>query len=121
MCEPIHKNSLENTYYKVRCYYEIESKSYKECLGFTSEYEFHSRISWYIDTMRISVCKSLNILRNQCEKIIEIETHKLFDYKLWETVSILDTYEYWFMQYKKLKSNGELDFIEKYIFDEKVD
>lgn len=32
MCEPIHKSNLENTYYKVRCYYNAKTELYDRTL-----------------------------------------------------------------------------------------
>lgn len=113
----ISRNNIENIYYRVRCYYEIKSKIYRDELDFYLRYD--SGISYVIDMIRLKASKGLKTLKDKCEKIVEIETKRPFDYRLWETISILDKYEYWLITYKKLKSNGELDFIEKYIFDEK--
>ena len=113
----ISRNNIENIYYRVRCYYEIKSKIYRDELDFYSRYD--SGISYVIDMIRLKASKGLKTLKDKCEKIVEIETKRPFDYRLWETISILDKYEYWLITYKKLKSNGELDFIEKYKFDEK--
>lgn len=115
----ISRNNIENIYYRVRCYYEIKSKIYRDELDFYLRYDSGLGVSYVANMMRLKASKDLRTLKDTCEKIIEIETKQPFDYTLWETISILDKYEYWFITYERLKSNGELDFIEKYIFDEK--
>lgn len=113
----ISRNNIENIYYRVRCYYEIKSKIYRDELDFCLRYD--SGVSCVADMMRLKASKNLRTLKDKCEKIIEIETKQSFDYTLWEIISIPDKYKYWFITYERLKSNGELDFIKKYIFDEK--
>ena len=100
-----------------RFYFIITTYSIIYILYIISRYD--SGISYVIDMIRLKASKGLKTLKDKCEKIVEIETKRPFDYRLWETISILDKYEYWLITYKKLKSNGELDFIEKYKFDEK--
>ena len=116
MCEPIHKSNLENTYYKVRCYYNAKTELFdRELSSLRGQYDNTSTFS---EDKRKSNKYAYNLFQF-CKEILIEETHHPFDYRLWETISILDKYEYWLIEYKKLKSNGELDFIEKYIFDEK--
>ena len=80
----LSRKDVESIYYKVRCYYEVKAKLYED------------------------------ILKAQCTTIIQTETHQPFDYTLWETIETFNQYEHWLIRYKKLKSNGELDFIKKY-------
>lgn len=108
----ISRNNIENIYYRVRCYYEIESKIYRDELDFCLRYD--SGVSCVVNMMRLKASKNLRTLKDECEKIIEIETKQPFDYILWETIVTFDKYEYWFITYERLKSNGELDFIKKY-------
>ena len=54
-----------------------------------------------------------------CQHVLICECDKPFDENLWKYISN-NRYSarQWMKEYKKLKSNGELDFIKKYIKEE---
>ena len=119
MCEPIHKSNLENTYYKVCCYYNAKTELFdRELSSLRGRYDDTSAFITNGEDKRKSNKYAHNLFQF-CKEILIEDTHHPFDYRLWETIVTFDEYEYWFITYEKIKSNGELDFIEKYIFDEK--
>lgn len=110
----LSRKDVENIYYRVRCYYEVKAKPDEDILSFDTPYSHNHICRDYIHNIRLNAWRNLDILKNQCMTIIQSETHQPFDYTLWETIATFDKYEYWFIRYKKLKSDGKLDFIEKY-------
>lgn len=110
----LSRKNVENIYYRVRCYYEVKAKPDEDILSFATPYSHNHICRDYIHNIRLNAWRNLDILKNQCMTIIQSETHQPFDHTLWETIATFDKYEYWFIRYKKLKSDGKLDFIEKY-------
>ena len=110
----LSRKDIYSIYYKVRCYYEVKAKLYEDILNFDTPYMYNYICKDYIHNIRLSAWNNLDILKAQCTTIIQTETHQPFDYTLWETIETFNQYEHWLIRYKKLKSNGELDFIKKY-------
>ena len=113
-----NKNSLENIYYKVRCYYNVKAEQYikTSLFSFDGDDEF---IKYYINTLIVYARSNLEELEEQCMNILIKETKHPFDYAMWMYIDRFhiasrDLYT----EYEKLKSNGELDFIKKYIKEE---
>ena len=50
-----------------------------------------------------------------CKRVLIQELHTSFNYNTWASIND-NRYkaQYWIDEYERLKSNGELDFIEKY-------
>ncbi len=120
MCEPIHKNNLKNTYYKVRCYYNAKTELFdRELSSLREQYDDTSSFITNGEDKRKSNKYAHNLFQF-CKEILIEETHHPFDYALWRLTDKNNVkLQYWIDEYKRLKPNGELDFIEKYIFDEK--
>ena len=121
MCEPIHKSNLENTYYKVRCYYNAKTELYDRTL--TDEREPWDNTSAFIHNGYIRKLSNeyAIYLYRFCKHVLSSqEPHQKFDHNMWKSTNN-NKYktQCWIDEYERLKSNGELDFIKKYIFDEK--
>lgn len=116
MCEPIHKSSLENTYYKMRCYYNAKTELYDRTL--TDEREHWDNTSAFIHNGYIRKLSNeyAIYLYRFCKRVLSSqEPYQKFDYNMWKSTNN-NRYkaQYWIDEYERLKSNGELDFIEKY-------
>lgn len=115
MCEPIHKSNLENTYYKVRCYYNAKTELFDRSL--TDEREPWDNTSAFVHN--IYVRKLSNeyaiYLYRFCKRVLIQELHTSFNHNTWASINN-NKYksQYWIDEYERMKSNGELDFIEKY-------
>lgn len=116
MCEPIHKSNLENIYYKMRCYYNAQTELYDRIL--TDEREPWDNTSAFIYNGYIRKLSNeyAIYLYRFCKRVLSLqEPHQKFDYNMWKSTNN-NKYkaQYWIDEYERLKSNGELDFIEKY-------
>lgn len=121
MYEPIHKSNLENTYYKVRCYYNAKTELYDRTL--TDEREPWDNTSAFIYNGYIRKLSNeyAIYLYGFCKRVLSSqEPYQKFDHNMWKSTNN-NKYkaQYWIDEYERLKSNGELDFIEKYKFEEK--
>lgn len=115
MCEPIHKSNLENIYYKMRCYYNAQTELYDRIL--TDEREPWDNTSAFIYNGYIRKLSNeyAIYLYRFCKCVLSLqEPHQKFDYNMWKSTNN-NKYkaQYWIDEYERLKSNGELDFIEK--------
>lgn len=113
MCEPIHKSNLENTYYKMRCYYNVKTELFdRELSSLRGQYDNTSTFS---EDKRKSNKYAYNLFQF-CKEILIEETHHPFDYALWRLTDKNNVkLQYWIDEYERLKSNRELDFIENFI------
>lgn len=116
MCEPIHKSNLENTYYKVRCYYNAKTELYDRTL--TDEREPWDNTSAFIHNGYIRKLSNeyAIYLYRFCKHVLSSqEPHQKFNHNMWKSTNN-NKYkaQYWIDEYERLKSNGELNFIKKY-------
>lgn len=108
------KSSLENIYYKVKCYYNAKAEQYikTSLLSFNGDDEF---IKYYINTLIAYAHSELEMLEEQCINILIKETKHPFDYGMWMWINgLYIESRNLHTEYERMKSNGELDFIEKY-------
>ena len=75
MCEPIHKSNLENTYYKVRCYYNAKTELYDRTL--TDEREPWDNTSAFIHNGYIRKLSNeyAIYLYRFCKHVLSSHTH----------------------------------------------
>ena len=114
--ESVKKSSIEELYYKVRCYYNAQTELYDRTL--TDEREPWANTSAFIHNGYIrKVSNEYAIyLYRFCKRVLSSqESHQKFDHNMWKSTNN-NRYkaQYWIDEYERLKSNGELDFIKKY-------
>lgn len=112
----VKKSPIEELYYKVRCYYNAQTELYDRTL--TDEREPWDNTSAFIYNGYIRKLSNeyAIYLYRFCKCVLSLqEPHQKFDYNMWKSTNN-NRYkaQYWIDEYKKLKSNGELDFIERY-------
>ena len=102
----------KNVYYKVCCYWNAKTEIYDSFL--TDSYLYDSA---YISNPKLrgySAEYSRQIFLF-CQHVLICECNKPFDENLWKNINNNRyTARQWMKEYERLKSNGELDFIEKY-------
>lgn len=114
--ELIQSDECRDIYYKIYCYYNMKTEIYDEWFSATSE--VHNDIAKYIiQNERIKYPRTYaQGLFDICKSILMRETHKPFNWHMWNLVDCKEhKTQYWINEYKRLKSNGELDFMDKYI------
>lgn len=114
--ESVKKSPIEELYYKVRCYYNAQTELYDRTL--TDEREPWDNTSAFIHNGYIRKLSNeyAIYLYGFCKRVLSSqEPHQKFDYNMWKSTNN-NRYkaQYWIDEYERLKSNGELDFIEKY-------
>ena len=118
--ESVKKSPIEELYYKVRCYYNAQTELYDRTL--TDEREPWDNTSAFIYNgyiRKLSNEYAIHLYRF-CKRVLSLQDpHQNFDYNMWKSTNN-NKYkaQYWMKEYEKLKSNGELDFIKKYIKEE---
>ena len=114
--ESVKKSPIEELYYKVRCYYNAQTELYDRTL--TDEREPWDNTSAFIYNgyiRKLSNEYAIHLYRF-CKRVLSLQDpHQNFDYNMWKSTNN-NRYkaQYWMNEYERLKSNGELDFIEKY-------
>ena len=114
--ESVKKSPIEELYYKVRCYYNAQTELYDRTL--TDEREPWDNTSAFIYNgyiRKLSNEYAIHLYRF-CKRVLSLQdSHQNFDYNMCKSTNN-NKYkaQYWIDEYERLKSNGELDFIEKY-------
>ena len=114
--ESVKKSPIEELYYKVRCYYNAQTELYDRTL--TDEREHWDNTSAFIYNgyiRKLSNEYAIHLYRF-CKRVLSLQDpHQNFDYNMWKSTNN-NKYkaQYWIDEYERLKSNGELDFIERY-------
>ena len=114
--ESVKKSPIEELYYKVRCYYNAQTELYDRTL--TDEREPWDNTSAFIYNgyiRKLSNEYAIHLYRF-CKRVLSLQNlYQKFDYNMWKSTNN-NKYkaQYWIDEYERLKSNGELDFIEKY-------
>ena len=114
--ESVKKSPIEELYYKVRCYYNAQTELYDRTL--TDEREPWDNTSAFIYNgyiRKLSNEYAIHLYRF-CKRVLSLQDpHQNFDYNMWKSTNN-NKYktQCWIDEYERLKSNGELDFIEKY-------
>ena len=113
--ESVKKSPIEELYYKVRCYYNAQTELYDRTL--TDEREPWDNTSAFIHNGYIRKWSNeyAIYLYRFCKRVLIQELHTSFNHNTWTSIND-NRYkaQYWIDEYERLKSNGELDFIEKY-------
>ena len=113
-------DKMNDVYYKVRCYYNAQAELYDRTL--TDEREPWDNTSAFIYNgyiRKLSNEYAIHLYRF-CKRVLSLQDpHQNFDYNMWKSTNN-NKYkaQYWIDEYERLKSNGELDFIKKYIKEE---
>lgn len=115
-CESVRKSSIEELYYKVRCYYNAQTELYDRTL--TDEREPSDNTSAFIHNGYIRKLSNeyAIYLYRFCKRVLSSqEPHQKFDHDMWKSTNN-NRYkaQYWIDEYERMESNGELDFIKKY-------
>lgn len=114
--ESVKNSPIEELYYKVRCYYNAQTELYDRTL--TDEREPWDNTSAFIYNGYIrKLSNEYDIyLYRFCKRVFSLQNpHQKFDYNMWKsTNNNRYSARQWMKEYERLKSNGELDFIEKY-------
>ena len=105
-------DKMNDVYYKVCCYWNAKTEIYDSFLADSYLYD-----SAYISNPKLrgySAEYSSQIFLF-CQHVLICECDKPFDEKLWKHINNNGySSRQWMKEYERLKSNGELDFIEKY-------
>ena len=105
-------DKMNDLYYKVCCYWNAKTEMYDFILADSYLYD-----SAYISNPKLrgySAEYSRQIFLF-CQHVLICESDKQFDEKLWKHINNNRyTARQWMKEYERLKSNGELDFIERY-------
>lgn len=113
--EPVKRILIEELYYKVRCYYNAQTELYDRTL--TDEREPWDNTSAFVHNVYVRKLSNeyAIYLYRFCKRVLIQELHTSFNYNTWASIND-NRYkaQYWIDEYERLKSNGELDFIEKY-------
>ena len=114
--ESVKKSPIEELYYKVRCYYNAQTELYDRTL--TDEREPWDNTSAFIYNGYIRKLSNeyAIYLYRFCKRVLSLQNpHQKFDYNMWKSTNN-NRYkaQYWMNECERLKSNGDLDFIEKY-------
>ena len=113
--EPVKRNPIEELYYKVRCYYNAQTELYDRSL--TDEREPGDNTSAFVHNVYVRKLSNeyAIYLYIFCKRVLIQELHTSFNHNTWTSINN-NRYkaQYWINEYERLKSNGELDFIEKY-------
>ena len=105
-------DKMNDVYYKVCCYWNAKTEIYDSILADSYLYD-----SAYISNPKLrgySAEYSRQIFLF-CQHVLICECDKPFDENLWKHINNNRyTARQWMKEYERLKSNGELDIIEKY-------
>lgn len=114
-CELVRKSSIEELYYKVRCYYNAQTELYDRTL--TDEREPWDNTSAFIHNGYIRKLSNeyAVYLYNFCKYVLIQELHEKFDHYMWQSINN-SRYkaQHWINECERLKENGEFEFIKKY-------
>ena len=120
-CEPVRKSPIEELYYKVRCYYNAQTELYDKSLSTVSYILNGEPTPFLMSDERNIAGRYAYKLYQICTNILISETHHPFDYAMWRLADKSCAKEQrWIDEYKRMESNGELDFIKKYIKEEEI-
>lgn len=113
--EPVKRSPIEELYYKVRCYYNAQTELYDRLL--TDEREPWDNTSAFVHNVYVRKLSNeyAIYLYRFCKRVLIQELYTSFNHNMWTSIND-NRYkaQYWINEYERLKSNGELDFIEKY-------
>ena len=104
----------KNVYYKVCCYWNAKTEMYDSILADDYSYLYDEAYIFNPKLRGYSAKYSRQIFFFFFYVLI-CECDKPFDEKLWKHINNNGcSSRQWMKEYERLKSNGELDFIEKY-------
>lgn len=113
----IHLHSpdkMNDLYYKVCCYWNAKTEMYDSILADSYSYLYDAM---YISNPKLHgySAKYSRQIFLFCQHVLICECNKPFDENLWKHINNNRyTARQWMKEYERLKSNGELYFIEKY-------
>lgn len=107
-------NKMNDLYYKVCCYWNAETEMYDSILADGYSY-LHDEAYILNPKLRGYSAKYSRQIFLFCQHVLICECDKPFDEKLWKNINN-NRYSarQWMKEYERLKSHGELDFIERY-------
>lgn len=107
-------NKMNDLYYKVCCYWNAKTEMY-DCIladGYSYLYDESYILNPKLRGYSAKYSRQIFLF---CQHVLCCECERPFYMKLWRTINNNRyTGSQWIDEYEILKSNGELDFIEKY-------
>ena len=112
-------NKVNDLYYKVCCYWNAKTEKYDSILA--NGYLYNDAAYILNPKLRSYSAEYSRQIFLFCQHMLYCKCERPFDMKLWGTINN-NRYiaRQWIDEYNRMRSNGELEFMKKYIKEEEI-